>query len=117
MRKYIVEDKDVIIDMQASSFVTTALTSTNNLLTFDRWETQYRYLLSKEQVSERTAILLSPFFSNLVQFDISNIQLVEVSSGYIMVGKVDKSFKAVITANSSGLVCSATFEINFISEA
>ena len=117
IRKYELDPNDnKASDLQCSYLFVTVRTHLGNLYTYDRKYTELKYLLNKEEITENTAVSVSPIYPRLFQINSTTMASIAISSGSLYVSQVEKSTDVVIKATSGASTCSFTVQINLITD-
>lgn len=106
-----------VTDLQASYLFVAVRTFLGHLYTYDRKHTELKYLLNKEEITENTAITVSPFYPRILQINNTAIVSIAISSGYLYVSQVEKSTDVLILAHSGSTTCVMNIHIELIQNA
>ena len=94
-----------IVDIQSSINHISVRTSKNVVYTYNKQDTSLQYLLNREQISDDTVFVVSPFFPRTFHINGTHMRSVAMTSGYLYIGKVTQRVNVTITAKSSDLTC------------
>ena len=105
-KSYEVEPSDnSIVNIQSSINHITVRTASNNVYTYDRRFTALRYLLNKDNISQGTAIVVSPFYPRTFYINGTHMRSVALTSGYLYVGLITEDTNVTVTAMSGTATC------------
>lgn len=117
MRRYELDPADnQVTELQSSNLFVVARTSQGHLYTFDRKHTELKYLLNREDITESTTIVVSPFFPRLFHINSTRMVSVAISSGYLFVSQVTASTNVVINAISGSATCTLNVRVELIQD-
>lgn len=103
-------------DLQSSYLFVAVRTQLGHLYTFDRKYSELKYLLNKEEITENTAVAVSPFYPRIFQINSTTMVSIAISSGSLYVSQVDKSTDVTIKAKSGTTNCAFTVHIELIKD-
>lgn len=100
-----------VTDLQSSYLFVAVRTFMGHLYTYDRRYTELKYLLNKEELTESTSVVVSPFYPRLFQINSTMMVSVAISSGYLYVSKVTESVNVVVKAKSGTVTCTLNLRV------
>lgn len=118
LKRYELDPTDnKVTDLQSSYLFVSVRTFLGHLYTFDRKYSDLKYLLNKEEITENTAVAVSPFYPRLFQINSTTMASIAISSGALFVSQVEKSTTVVVRGHSGETSCVFYLQIELIKDA